>query len=134
MTENKWQLLAVDDDSSQLWLLSRVLKRSGYEVEGFNDAHMAIDRFREKPFFYDAVISDLTMPQVSGFELAAKILDVRPGIPLILTSATLRDGDIEEAQRLGVRLILKGQSIMQMGATLQELLAGDILPDARETA
>lgn len=134
MTENKWQLLAVDDDSSQLWLLSRVLKRSGYEVEGFNDAHAAIDCFREKPFFYDAVISDLTMPQLSGFELAAKILDVRPGILLILTSATLRDADIAEAKRLGVQLIQKGQSIVQMGAMVQKLLAGDILPDARETA
>jgi len=134
MATNKWQLLAVDDDSSQLWLLSRVLKKSGYEVEGFNDAHLAINSFRARPHFYDAVISDLSNTQVSGFELAEKILRVRPGIPLILTSATLRDKDLAEAERLGVRLILKGQSISEMGAALQELLAKDESPDKRETA
>lgn len=116
-------LLLVDDEDPQVWLLTRILKRIGYQVSGFNDAGHALESFRKNPSSYDAVISDLTMPGVSGFDLARAILQVRSDIPVVLTTGYVREEDQALAEQIGVRqLLLKGQTMNELGAALQRIL------------
>lgn len=116
-------LLLVDDEDPQIWLMTRILKKVGYEVSGFSDAGKALESFRQNPASYDAVISDLTMPIISGFDLAKEILQVRSDIPVILTTGYVRDEDQVMAEQIGVRqLLLKGQTVNELGVALQGIL------------
>ena len=116
-------LLLVDDEDPQIWLMTRILKKVGYEVSGFSDAGKALESFRRNLASYDAVISDLTMPIISGFDLAKEILQVRSDIPVILTTGYVRDEDQVMAEQIGVRqLLLKGQTVNELGVALQGIL------------
>lgn len=76
------RILFVDDDPTLSTLGQRFLSRLGYEVEAETSAIKAIERFREEHF--DLVLTDLTMPLVSGLEVARECRALRPETPVIL--------------------------------------------------
>ena len=61
-----------------------MLTRLGYTVTGLNDAEAVLARFRAAPQDVDLVITDMTMPKMTGLELAARLMAIRPDIPVIL--------------------------------------------------
>src|SRR5262245_22884380 len=67
-------ILYVDDEESLVYLITRVLERLGYRVSGFIDAHAALAAFQADPGAYDTVVTDLSMPGMSGAELSKQIL------------------------------------------------------------
>ena len=77
-------ILVVDDEESLLRLLKRVLERKGYTVVTMADSLQALERFTSDSEYFDLVITDQTMPSLTGCELAAEMLKVRPLIPIIL--------------------------------------------------
>jgi hypothetical protein len=77
-------LLVVDDEKSILDLMCIALRRSGYEVTPFCNAGEAIAAFRASPDRFAAVITDLSMPLMSGTELAAQIKQAAPATPVLL--------------------------------------------------
>ncbi|MFN0177465.1 MAG: ATP-binding protein [Gemmatimonadales bacterium] len=79
-------VLVVDDESSIVRVTSRMLERLGYRVSAFESAPRAIEALVTSPDDYHLVLSDLTMPELTGFDLAERIRQVRPGIPILLTS------------------------------------------------
>ena len=79
-------LLVVDDEPNLLDLLRRYLGRLGYEVEACGDAPEALARFEGKPESFSMVITDLSLPTLSGEELIERIRQIRPGLPAIITS------------------------------------------------
>ncbi len=124
-------ILCVDDDEAIVYVTTRVLECLGYRVTGFLDAVRALETFRERPDDFDAVITDLSMPTLSGPELAMEMRQIRPGIPLILTSGCIRPEDEETARSLGVAdLIPKPSTIDELGRVLNRLLAGESTPPA----
>jgi CheY-like chemotaxis protein len=130
--ENVQHLLLLDDEDSQVWLLTRILKRMGYEVSGFSEAEKALESFEKDTSSFDAVISDLTMPGISGFDFAKAILQMRPDTPVILTTGYVRDEDQVLAEQIGVcQIILKGESINELGATLRGILGGLSGPEVK---
>jgi CheY-like chemotaxis protein len=69
------------------------------------------------------VITDLSMPGMSGFELAREILARRPEMPVIMTSGYVRPQDEETARLLGIRaVVLKPGTVEELGTMLRELL------------
>jgi CheY-like chemotaxis protein len=71
---------------------------------------------------YDAIITDLSMPTMSGLQLADEIRKMRPDIPIILTSGYINTEDQEKAGRLGIRAILtKPVDAKELLRTLAEL-------------
>ena len=81
--------------------------------------------FRQAPEAFDAVVTDLSMPRMSGFDLARGVLALRPGVPVVLTSGYIRPEDEGEAERLGVRaVILKPNTIEEMGTELDRIFRG----------
>jgi PAS domain S-box-containing protein len=80
------RILFVDDEAmlASLWL--RRLSSLGYEVVVKSDASEALDEFAAAPSRFDLVITDQTMPHMTGLDLATRILRIRPGMPIILTT------------------------------------------------
>jgi signal transduction histidine kinase/ActR/RegA family two-component response regulator len=79
-------LLLVDDEKPIVGWLRALLKRCGYTVEGFVQPVEAMEAFEADPQRFDIVLTDLTMPGLTGADLARKIKSIRPEVPIILMS------------------------------------------------
>lgn len=117
-------ILLIDDEENLVKTGSSLLKNFGYSAFGFSDPEKALSLFREKPFFFDAVISDYTMPRHTGFDLAEIIRNIRPEIPFILCSGYI-DTDVEmKMKALKINSFLKKPlSGRQMAQTLYSVLS-----------
>ena len=125
--ERTESVLYVDDEEALVMLLTRTLTRLGYKVAGETDPLAAIALFRSNPRGYDVVVTDLAMPELSGFDLASELLAIRPDIPIIMTSGYVRPEDRERALRMGLRdLILKPDTVDQMGRILDRLFRHEL--------
>jgi PAS domain S-box-containing protein len=103
---NRERILFVDDESSLLAIGSEILTSYGYRVEAFADPAAALQAFRSAPREFDAVITDFAMPGMTGIELARSILELRPGMPVLLSSGHLTPDQEREAQELGLHATL----------------------------
>jgi len=120
--ERNERVLYVDDEKMLVELAKRTLERLGYRVSGYTDAARALEEFRSSPQAFDVVVTDLSMPQMSGFEFARELLAVRPDTPIVMTSGYVRPEDQEKALRMGLRdLVLKPDTIEQLGRTLDNI-------------
>jgi PAS domain S-box-containing protein len=120
------RVLYVDDEEPLVFLVKRMLERLGYRVSGFTDATRALEEFRSRPRDFDVVVTDLSMPRMSGFELAHEILAARPDVPIVMTSGYVRPEDQQKALEMGLRdLIPKPHTIEQLGRTLDALFHHD---------
>ena len=79
-------ILIVDDEPQVSSMLAKMLGRIGYKVDCFNSAPEAIEAFKRAPGNWSLVITDQTMPQMTGLELAKRILAQSPSLPVILCS------------------------------------------------
>jgi CheY-like chemotaxis protein len=78
------RVLLVEDEPAQLNSLERSLARLGYQVTARADGRSALEAFRDDPQGFDLVITDQTMPLMTGLELTAELLSLRPDLPVIL--------------------------------------------------
>lgn len=116
-------VLYVDDEESLVYLVTRVLQRLGYRVAGFTDANEALAAFRSDPAAYEAVVTDLSMPSMSGIEFASHVLSLRPEVPVVMTSGYVRAKDRESVMQTGVRdLLLKPNTVEELGDVLHRLM------------
>jgi signal transduction histidine kinase/ligand-binding sensor domain-containing protein/CheY-like chemotaxis protein len=92
------RILLVDDEIALTEVGKQMLGRLGYEVKGMSNPLHALETFRKEPDQFHLVISDLTMPRMTGLQLAEEIRKIKPGIPIILCSgfsATLTEEQIK---------------------------------------
>jgi PAS domain S-box-containing protein len=116
------RVLYIDDEEALVFLATRLLERLGYTVTGYTDPAAALQAFRSHPGDFDVVVTDLSMPGMSGFELARELLTLRPDVPILMTSGYVRPEDEEAALQRGIRaLILKPTTIEELGRTLDRL-------------
>jgi PAS domain S-box-containing protein len=80
------KVLFVDDDENIAKISAKMISNLGYEIKAFTDSEKALHAFLENPGDFDVVITDMTMPKMRGDELAKKIVEVRPDIPVILST------------------------------------------------
>lgn len=80
------RILLIDDETSLVKLLRMMLERLGYTVESNTCPLEALEHFRENKDRYDLIITDMTMPQMTGEQLVGAFLTINPGIPVILCS------------------------------------------------
>ena len=97
------RILFVDDEPALVDMFTRMLFSLGYYVTGAEGSIEALDLFRAEPQRFDLVITDMTLPKMTGIELSREILKIRPGIPIVLCSG-IREPDTEEqAKTLGIK-------------------------------
>jgi len=115
-------ILYVDDDEAINFLVQRLLEPLGYRVTCCEDPAEALTRFEASPSDFDIVVTDLSMPGMSGFDLARGLKLARADIPIVLTSGYVRDEDHPRAAALGIeRIILKPNTVQELGKVLDEL-------------
>ena len=80
-------ILVVDDELDIVLIFKRALSRQGYTVFGFTDPLLALEHFKANSADYGLVITDVRMPRMSGFELAAKIKVTKQDAKVVFMSA-----------------------------------------------
>jgi PAS domain S-box-containing protein len=116
------RLLFVDDEDALVFLARRMLVRLGYRVTGFTDPILALEEFRARPRDFDVVITDLSMPGMSGIDLARALREARPDVPILMVSGYIQPEYEEEARQAGVRaVILKPNTVDEFGLWLDQL-------------
>lgn len=77
-------ILFVDDETMIVDIAKKMLESLGYRVTARTNAMEALEAFKSNPDSFDLVVTDLTMPKMTGLDLAEKILQIRPGFPVVL--------------------------------------------------
>ena len=103
----KERILFVDDEESIVKMGIQRLKRLGYKVESTTSPIEALDLFRSKSDQFDLVITDLTMPKMTGDKLVKAILDIRPDIPIILCTGFSEKINSEKIREIGAAVYLE---------------------------
>ncbi len=97
------RILFVDDEESMAEIGRRRLERLGYQVESKTNSIEALELFRADPDQFDLVITDMTMPHITGDKLVKEVLKIRPGMPTILCTGFSEKINEEKAKEIGVR-------------------------------
>lgn len=96
------RIMVVDDEPSVSEFLSELFRGCGYQVCSFNDPLLALKSFESDPNAIDLVITDQTMPKLTGAELAQKLLTLRPNLLVVLCTGYSESIDEQGARRLGI--------------------------------
>lgn len=119
----KGRVLLVDDEDSVRRVLRRILERWGLDVTAVMSGAVAFSMFEADPQGFDVVITDQTMPHMTGVSLARKMLAVRSKLPVILCSGYSGDIDARRASELGIRgYIQKPVDFSKLAAMIEEML------------
>jgi PAS domain S-box-containing protein len=100
-------IMIVDDERPLVELAEEIAAQVGYEPVGFNVSRAALDAFRAAPHRFDAVITDEAMPELTGIELARRVREIRPAMPVILMTGYGSAELMTEAARIGVSEVLR---------------------------
>lgn len=103
---NGEQILFVDDENVLVFVGAMMLEQKGYRVVSTASGDAALQEFRQRAGAFDAVISDLSMPGMSGLQLARELQAIRQDIPIILTSGYFGPDEQAAATKLGIRALL----------------------------
>ena len=99
------------------------LERLGYRVTGKTDPSEALEFFRFDPNQFDLVITDMTIPHMTGDRLAAEVLKIRPRMPVIICTGYRERMSEKKAEALGVRkYIEKPIDLRNLASSIREVL------------
>ena len=116
-------ILVVDDEPAIAKLMVQRLKRLGYSAVARTGSLEALALFQETPDQFDLVISDMTMPQMSGAQLAAELLRIRPDIPIILcTGYSSRVSERSKANIDVDAVLMKPLSMEELARAIRAVL------------
>ncbi len=112
------RVMVVDDEISILESTEELLQDFGYQVESYADGEKALEAFNDDPFKYDLVITDMTMPGITGDKLAAHMLSVRKEMPIILCTGFNENMSEAKASDMGIKRFVQkpvvGKSITEI--------------------
>ncbi len=99
-------ILLVDDEEAIVKLELQMLNRLGYKVTTRVNSHEALNAFKANPHNFDLVVTDMTMPGMTGYQLAQEILSVRSDIPIIICTGFSEQINKSQAEMIGVKSFL----------------------------
>ncbi len=117
------RIFVIDDEQAIVAMEKLALEQLGYQVQLFADSEEALVAFRADPQGCDLVITDQTMPHLSGMDLAKAFLAIRPDLPIILSTGYSSQASEEEAAQVGIRrFIMKPVNIAQLAGAIREIM------------
>jgi PAS domain S-box-containing protein len=117
------RILVVDDEEAQVQSIRNTLERLGYEVVAKTDSVEALALFRRDSQAFDLVITDQTMPQMTGAKLAEELLRVRPKLPIILCTGFSETIDANRAKASGItHFLMKPFPLREIAETIRRAL------------
>ena len=118
-------VLLVDDEPQIARLGTRLLSRLGFTVVSTTSSQEALDLFSRDPARFDVLVTDQTMPLMTGDQLAREVLRIRPDLPVVLTTGFSKTMTEERCKELGIReLVMKPSSAAELGAAIRRALDG----------
>jgi len=116
-------ILFVDDDRTMVFMMQQILEELGYSVIARTSSLKALEVFKEKCDEIDLVISDQTMPDMTGINLAREILSIRPELPVILCTGYSEEVNSETIKAAGISdLMMKPLDICALANTIRKVL------------
>jgi DNA-binding response OmpR family regulator len=123
----------IDDEPTVRGFVCDLLEGLGYEAEDAEDGRQGLallERHR-----YDLVITDLQMPNVSGWDVVNAVRGRLPTMPIIMISGFATEDDMKEARQVGVPLLQKPFSVAELQRVMRQALSGDTSqPEPRPAA
>ncbi len=117
------RILLIDDEEQIVAMERQMLENLGYTVTARTDSVEALKEFSKQPHNYDLVITDMTMPHMSGDQLAKKLLDIKPDIPVILCTGFNEDITEEKALSMGIqKFVMKPVIKNDLATTIRSVL------------
>ncbi|MBF0224220.1 MAG: response regulator [Desulfobacterales bacterium] len=122
-SEKNERILFIDDEDMLVEYAEKVLTHLGYNAQCQNDPIEALELFRSDPYKFDLVITDMTMPGLTGNKLSVEILKIRPDIPIILCTGYSDKIDEKKALSIGIKkIVLKPFTIKILSSAIREVL------------
>ncbi|SPD75753.1 PAS/PAC sensor hybrid histidine kinase (fragment) [uncultured Desulfobacterium sp.] len=116
-------IIFVDDEKTLVRISTGMLERLGYRVEGRTDPEQALEIFRTSPHDFDLVITDTSMPKMTGDMLAQEITRIRPDMKIIICTGYSELMDETKAEQLGIKsFIMKPLDLRKLANTVREVL------------
>jgi len=117
------RILFVDDEKPLVDIGAQMLEHLGYQVVSRTSSIEALEAFRVQPEKFDLIITDETMPNMTGEMFAKELIQIRPDIPIVLCTGYSETISEEKAKSLGIRkLLMKPILIREMSETIREVL------------
>ena len=117
------KILLVDDEEAIIEAIQKMLRHLGYHVEAMTSSIEALETFREQPDRFDLVITDQTMPGMTGEEFAMEMMALRSDIPVILCTGFSHIVNEEKAKAMGIRkFIMKPVVTSELAIKIREVL------------
>jgi signal transduction histidine kinase/ActR/RegA family two-component response regulator len=125
LTPGTERIMVVDDEEPIAEMQTRILESLGYRVTTFTDGLEALKRFCDGPDQFDLVITDQTMPMISGSELAKKMLEMKPDIPIILCTGYSPLITKEKSRAMGIsHFLMKPVAVDELSRCIRSILDG----------
>jgi PAS domain S-box-containing protein len=128
LSEGKERILLVDDEQQIVNMMKEMLEYLGYSVAAFTDSHEALEYFAEYPLDFELIISDLTMPKLTGPELARKLLEIREDAKILICTGFSESLPKEKVEALGIKgMAMKPITMWDLATAVRSLLDGKSL-------
>ena len=101
------KILLVDDEPSVMKMVHQMLERLGYQVDAYASGVEALAAFKKDPEYFDLVISDMTMPEMSGDLLAREVMAIRPAIPVLVSTGYSNTLTAEMVMAVGIKGVVR---------------------------
>jgi two-component system cell cycle sensor histidine kinase/response regulator CckA len=122
-------ILLVDDEEMMVDVTGQILARLGYAVVAKTSSLDALEVFQEKPDEFDLVITDQVMPNLTGMQLAQKLISIRSDIPVILCSGFPESVCLEDVESIGIKkFIMKPIGKETIAKIVRAVLDGSPMP------
>ncbi len=117
------QIMLVDDDPELMNISQAMLEQLGYEVVSKIKSRDALNEFRQKPDQIDLILTDMTMPEITGEKLAQEVIKIRPDIPVVLCTGYSEKIDAQKAKEIGIKaFVMKPLTLSSLAVTIREVL------------
>lgn len=123
MPRGNERIMFVDDEVMLVTMAQEMLEFLGYEVAARTSSIEALEAFKAQPDKFDLVITDKTMPQMTGFDLAKELREIRPDIPIILCTGFSETIETEMAKAMSINAyIMKPLAMQELAASVRKVL------------
>ncbi|MFZ2448805.1 MAG: PAS domain S-box protein [Syntrophobacteraceae bacterium] len=124
LPSGKGLVLVIDDEKAIVDMLKEMLESLGYNVAGRYSSGDALQAFRARPDIFDLVITDLTMPHMTGTDLAKEMLKIRADTPIILCTGFSETVDENRTRLLGIKgFLMKPVALRDLAVTVNRVLS-----------